>query len=346
MTGGEIIIGVNDDEGQDWIFEARDDENHAIIDDGSVYVHGNLNGNNHDNVASITLNGGTVNAQNIEMPGADGPATGNINGGLFKARDTLRVGGGEGTVNVAGGNVECEHLEVGDDGMVNITGTGVLTVLSASSLHCDGGKVNVEDGTLILAGDQVAAIEAAAEAGCIGGYYNATYGVFRGELVIEFDGTNTIVTAVPPDPCKSWGPSPADNATEIGAVTCNLILEWQTADCVPTKGRHFIYFGTDEDAVATCPGPPSAGPEYRGMNFAVDLDWDIGTLPLWQTFYWRIDEGCHDGSVCVGPVWNFSTGCAIIGGDTNLDCLVNFIDYAAVASTFNESQYFPDGCTP
>ncbi|MHC4156276.1 MAG: hypothetical protein ACYST6_15335 [Planctomycetota bacterium] len=45
-------------------------------------------------------------------------------------------------------------------------------------------------------------------------------------------------------------------------------------------------------------------------------------------------------------MWTCSTGCAIIKGDNNLDCLINFLDYAAVASTWMDTQYFPDGCSP
>ncbi|MHC4346427.1 MAG: hypothetical protein ACYSUP_17280, partial [Planctomycetota bacterium] len=60
----------------------------------------------------------------------------------------------------------------------------------------------------------------------------------------------------------------------------------------------------------------------------------------------RIDQGCADATVCRGDVWTFTTGCELIGGDANLDCLVNFVDYAMVAGTWMEEQFFPEGCTP
>jgi hypothetical protein len=150
-------------------------------------------------------------------------------------------------------------------------------------------------------------------------------------------------------PSEAWDPDPYDGETGVQSVVTNVILSWQPGKGVGTKGRHLVYFGTDEDAVRNSPMPVEPGfpgPEYQGMNPANDLDWDIGNLPLWEDWYWRIDEGNQDGSTSKGHVWKFTTGCELIPGDVNLDCLVNFLDYAALLTTWMDEQFFPDGCIP
>ena len=66
-------------------------------------------------------------------------------------------------------------------------------------------------------------------------------------------------------------------------------------------------------------------------------------LELWKTYYWRIDEiGIAPCPLGVGNVWTFTTGCAAIVGDLNMDCLVNFLDYAELAATFGEEEMWPE----
>jgi hypothetical protein len=307
--------------------------------------------------AIVNMSGGTIDADRLAMTEDDadrsgGDATLNMSGGEINVREVIfpwRNGyPGEYTINMLAGTgtINCDDLKVQDNGVLNCEG-GMVNVGASTLTIRDGGMVNIasEDFVLCLAGDQTALVAALEGAGKIGGYYDDMLGIFRGDIIVVYDGTNTCIKGVPPIYCQAFGPDPGDGASEIGS-NCNIILSWMTGDCVLSKGRHFIYFGTDEDAVATCPGPPSPGPEYQGMNFAMDTDWDIGPLPLWQTFYWRVDQGCQDGSICPGQVWSFTTGCELIGGDINLDCLVNFLDYAQLAATWMDTQYFPDGCDP
>jgi hypothetical protein len=103
---------------------------------------------------------------------------------------------------------------------------------------------------------------------------------------------------------------------------------------------------------------PSDPPCYVARVNTIDLDplppvdlqqtytWNAGSLPLWTKYYWRVDQGCSDATVVKGDIWSFTTGCPLIPGDANLDCIVNFLDYAEVAGTWMGQQYFPDGCTP
>ncbi|MHC4501582.1 MAG: InlB B-repeat-containing protein, partial [Planctomycetota bacterium] len=110
------------------------------------------------------------------------------------------------------------------------------------------------------------------------------------------------------DPNQAWNPSPFNSEM---LVDPDIILSWMPGDGIGTKGRHFVYFGTDPVAVATCPSPPSPGPEYQGFNFFNDLDWLIGDVESGKSYYWRIDEGNQDGSITKGNVWGFRTGADI-----------------------------------
>jgi hypothetical protein len=154
---------------------------------------------------------------------------------------------------------------------------------------------------------------------------------------------------------KAWNPGPEDGATHEAAVDCDMVLEWDEGNCLALGaglGVNVLYFSTDCDLVETQPTLPDAGwndqPAYIG-SFINRCDcrqsYNVGTLPLWTTYCWRVDQGCGDGSSVKGDVWTFTTGCDQ-EGDTNADCLVNFLDYAAVASTWMGEQFFPEGCTP
>jgi hypothetical protein len=40
--------------------------------------------------------------------------------------------------------------------------------------------------------------------------------------------------------------------------------------------------------------------------------------------------------------WRFTTGCRLIDGDANLDCVVDLKDFAVLSGTWLERQFFPD----
>jgi hypothetical protein len=160
-----------------------------------------------------------------------------------------------------------------------------------------------------------------------------------------------VICWVPPCPPIMF---PRNGATGIAAVTCDLILSWcgyacRWSYCIGQKGRYFIYFG-DCNCVTNTPSPPAQGYNdpacYKGDNLAGNAFYNVGRLPLWTKYCWRIDLGCEDGSIHRSDVWTFATGCPLIDGDANLDCVVNFLDYAALASTWMDDQFFPSGCSP
>jgi hypothetical protein len=141
--------------------------------------------------------------------------------------------------------------------------------------------------------------------------------------------------------CQAWGPDPPDGQTQVRSDLAEVVLCWQPGDCLGMKGRHFVYFSTDESCVTTqpvapapgCFTPPPAGC-YLGYTYVGTEQNNLGLLPMWTTYYWRIDEGCADGTVCGGQVWSFTTGCDLAVSDLNIDCLVNFEDYTTLAGVW------------
>ena len=103
---------------------------------------------------------------------------------------------------------------------------------------------------------------------------------------------------------------------------------------------HYIFFSDDEACVtnADC------------MDFSAPCSrmWERGdpchpiddlSLDLWTTYYWRVDE--FHTSCCLGSVWNFTTGCALVVTDINMDCVVNFEDYALLAGDWMKEELWP-----
>ncbi|MHC4659061.1 MAG: hypothetical protein ACYS83_07790 [Planctomycetota bacterium] len=155
----------------------------------------------------------------------------------------------------------------------------------------------------------------------------------------------TIWAPIACHPTKASNPDPVDGATGVKSVITEVVLKW-TASC-DVQGcpmcRHFVYFGDDCQAVEDAPifeigwTPP---PEYMGWLPGAITEYNVGNLLLWKNYCWRIDEGPM-GPIVKGDVWTFTTGCPLIDGDLNLDCLLNLEDYAILLETWGEEQYFP-----
>jgi hypothetical protein len=315
MDGGEINIGLNPGVAgtSDWIFEARDGENHAAGD--------------------------------ITCPHDDGPMTITVNGGLLKARNSITVGGGDddgGTFVVDGGTVECNDLTVKDDGII-VLASGSLEVLSNNTFVMEGGVINIEGGSLILPGDQCALIADLEEAIMVGGYYvqaGACEG-WRGEIICNYDGMSdkTTVTAVPGNVDKAWSPDPEDGAVN---QSVDVVLCWCAGDSIGKKG-HAVYFGTSYDDLNDPPPGIPPIPIFRGYlpPLSPQCYDPPETLYLWTTYYWRVDEINADLSITKGDIWSFTTGCDL-PPDISGDCFVNFDDYAMMADDWRIEVFFPD----
>jgi hypothetical protein len=98
-------------------------------------------------------------------------------------------------------------------------------------------------------------------------------------------------------PLTAWNPSPADGA---GCVLTNAELSWEAGS---TANTHDVYFGNDEDAVATA---GTNSPEFKGNQS--ETTFNPGNLANSTTYYWRIDEVESDGTTKhPGQVWSFTT---------------------------------------
>jgi hypothetical protein len=304
-----------------------------------------LDGNGDDGEggtgATILVDGGTFTMRNRLNMGTDHDAYLIVDGGGTVTHTGEKVtipdnDGGEHRLIVLDGTYTAEETEIiaNRDGKAIVGCAGTVTTGNTdegcsrtpscwATEDCSGGGKALE-----------------CEEGCeLGG----------GVLIITDLGGNVEEAICFLSTCYAYGPSPKNDATGVGAVTCDLVLSWKEGNCLGLKGRNFIYFG-DCDCVTNTPAPPAPGYNdpacYQGYLYAGNTTKNVGMLPLWTTYCWRIDQGCADASVCQGEVWTFTTGCPVIGGDANLDCVVNFLDYAAVASTWMDEHYFPEGCTP
>ncbi|MHC4659062.1 MAG: hypothetical protein ACYS83_07795 [Planctomycetota bacterium] len=167
------------------------------------------------------------------------------------------------------------------------------------------------------------------------------------EVINDIPVSGGVTVCAPPgcDPNKASGPDPADGATGVKSKNTEVNLCWQASCAVAgcPMCRHFIYFGTDCNEVEYAAlfeigwVPPDV---YRGWLPAGVTCYNVGNLPLWTTRCWRIDEGPM-GPIVKGDVWTFTTGCPLIVGDLNLDCLLNLEDYAILLETWGQEQYFP-----
>jgi subtilisin family serine protease len=104
-----------------------------------------------------------------------------------------------------------------------------------------------------------------------------------------------------PDPGQSWGPTPADGATNQP----KSILYWNAGE---TTTAHNVYFGTDATAVENA---DTSSPLYIAQVVETPgvQPYSTKAVSLQQastTYYWRIDE-LEDGTTIKGDVWRFTT---------------------------------------
>ncbi|MHC4478357.1 MAG: hypothetical protein ACYTEL_22185 [Planctomycetota bacterium] len=326
--GGSVNIGGNASvtTGSDLYIVCREMSASMDFSGGETYVGDDLRIGNPGQAAGkapttadMTMSGGTVNAKRVRLGWEpykpdDFSCTVDISGGLLIAREDLQVGE-KTTVSFTGGEIRVDNeetFEIDDGGTMDICG-GVLKIKGnvasdIAAMVCDG------SGRLT---------------GC-----GAPQGV-----IIEYDGVYTIVTGTSEyNADQAYCLVPPCGAERIQSVTTNVILEWQAGAKVGSRGRHLVYFGSDCDAVAAA-GP--GDPENVCVNRADDLDCDVGNLPLWECFCWRVDEFNQDGTTTTGVLCSFCTGCEDIPGDCNRDCLLNFEDYATTVDDFGEQIYWP-----
>ena len=97
---------------------------------------------------------------------------------------------------------------------------------------------------------------------------------------------------------KARSPIPADGANFVDP---NTDLTWEPGFDATT---HDVYFGTDATAVANA---TKDSDEYKGVQAATTFD--LGSLELETSHYWRIDE-VESAGTRKGNLWSFTTGTA------------------------------------
>jgi hypothetical protein len=290
----------------------RDNANYFYLQDNAeVYIEHTAHLAKHDdNPGMVYVSGGTMNANWFLLKnGTDLDMT----GGLIIARDKFSVKDGS-TAAVSGGEIRIESNDT-------------LEIDSGSSIDLCGGVLKIKGNAMADIGTMA----------CDGSGKLTGCGTAAG-VVAEYDGTYTVVYAADVDPKKAYCPVRANGAERVPSLVSKVILCWQPGSGVGSRGRHLVYFGSDCDAVANA-GP--GDPENVCVNRAIDLCCDVGNLPLWECFCWRVDEFNEDGTTSTGDLWTFCTGCEDIPGDCNRDCLLNFEDYATTVDDFGEQIYWP-----
>lgn len=206
-----------------------------------------------------------------------------MSGGYLHSDAQLRMAhrdGSSGTVYLRGGTIDL----AGDPG-ITVTAGGET---SSGLIDLSG------DGTLILAGNQVALAETLVSDGIIIAYNGESL------VSITYDAQTDVTTIVAVSPERASDPSPAHEATD---VPWDAVLSW-------TPGRsadqHDVYLGTSLEDVNNA--SPDAGPAgvYMGRQ---GLDFfTVGRFELGRTYYWRVDEvtAAPGSRVLKGHVWQFT----------------------------------------
>jgi glycoprotein endo-alpha-1,2-mannosidase len=214
------------------------------------------------NNGTFNISAGSVNVADNFFVGFDGTGTMNMTGGSISVTGTFGIAqhsGSTGTVHLDGGTISC--------GWLNIT---------------LGGKLDIEEGTLLINDDARTTINTYVTNGWITAYGGArTVNIDFGTIN---PGKTTIYAGAPS--LKAANPNPANGATH---VRINPTLSWSAGtDAI----SHDVYFGT---------ASPGA---FRGNQTAADFD--PGVLAENTTYFWRIDEHNASGTV-TGDVWSFTT---------------------------------------
>jgi len=104
-------------------------------------------------------------------------------------------------------------------------------------------------------------------------------------------------------------PYPPVGAADVAQTS---ILRWSPGEAA---AAHDVYFGVDEDAVASA--TPATVDIYQGRQALDQTTYDPGLLEWGQVYYWRIDEvnEANPDSPWKGSVWSFTTADFLVVDD-------------------------------
>jgi hypothetical protein len=261
-----------------------------------IFVSGRIKGGDETGSMYFNMSGGFVQCPILQW-GDEGGGELNMSGGSIYITDNLDLGGLRGsdaiTVNMTDGLIQVvgpflAPANADRDGAVTINLHGGTIDCGAFTHAGVSYSMDIREGTMRIAGDVRAAIEADIAAEYITGYDG------EGTVHVALDGGVTVVTASAPDPNIASNPRPEDNGTVFGT---EVTLSWSPGI---SAVWHDVYLGTDFNDVNDA-GDPNVLP---GRGRQDSNSYYVSELEAGQTYYWRIDE-VNGLPPYKGRVWSF-----------------------------------------
>jgi hypothetical protein len=156
--------------------------------------------------------------------------------------------------------------------------------------------------------------------------------------LFELDGEDCKEVTCQPEPNEAYLPCPADGAS---SVPTDVSLTWSKGAVMGGHpgDKHYVYWSTDSVCVADGIVGDAC---YKGFLPVGLEEYVPAGQVLWTTYYWRVDEKPFQGLTYKGDVWSYTTGCEVVPGDINLDCVVDGLDYAMLADDWMVESFFPE----
>jgi hypothetical protein len=254
------------------------------------------------NKAILNVYGGTVTTPRPDGGGFYGVTVGGGTSNYGMAYGMLNIYGGE--VNVP--RVRLFYGEIGLYGGTLRINTEPNLIISTDHPEATLNKVKINGGTLVLLGDQTAALAVP---------------IGNGQIVCErgtlgtptfADGWTTLVSDI--NYCV-WNPQPANGATNVHYYNPDgnsITLSWRPTTFEDLDVNHDVYFGPSFEDVNKA---LKADANYCYMGSLKDpcdpcsyVVKDPNKFVMNTTYYWRVDEYSNSGSnFKKGLVWSFTT---------------------------------------
>lgn len=204
----------------------------------------------------------------------------------------------KGLLWMQGGFVRTDALTMGAEGgqgRVYLDG-GTVRVDGPFTMHGGSAWMDFREGTLIVAGDQTETIQGYMNSGWISAYEG------QGTLVLEYTGTDTILTAQTADSLKATTPRPGNYST---VNSLGVTFSWTTGAQTQRSGGHDLYIGTHLDDVTHATRIDHPNVEYVNLD---DNSYGPMGVEFGKTYYWRVDQinNSHPDKLWPGTVWAFT----------------------------------------
>lgn len=297
-TEGNWDAGVPDD--ADWakIRGGPDLPGATIVEAGAIASRVHIG---YSQGGAMTVDGGTLAIVGDDLLLGKNEGSGTldmISGSIDIARDFEVGGGNPGFVYMRGGTIT-----VGDDLMIpEIAGTQAEVYLNGGTISLGGdltmgetGILDITGGTLIIDGNEVAAVQGYIDSGWITAYDA------NGTVAVDYDVTNAGQTTV--RGIHKLNPSPADGGIAPAGV---VQLSWTLPDpCTPGQPVPVdVYFTDDYYALWNFSDPASIQVVDHSNVTSVNV-----TVTGQKQYYWAVDTYVGSATDPVyGPIFSFYVG--------------------------------------